>query len=1015
MTKRAKKRIISLSAIIAVVLILMTVITNVMYYYKEYMDQFLGAGTIKTETSSDGLSGDYIEYTATSDTESRDNAAAITQETAEEGIVLLRNDEKADGVNGKALPLVSSSDEAASKKVTILGYKSWHNNMSGGEDPATTENAVSIGVGLSNYFDTNQVVTDLYATASDDFADPESALASAVSTYAEYDTAIITVSRNSGEGNDQERDLGTAEYNRTGLSLKNAELALIDYACKNFPEVIIVVNAANTMELGFLDPNDENYKTSGMYTDPYSGNTYDFSKITGAYWAGCCGSQGGTALARIVSGDVNPSGHLSDIYARNLREDPTYYNFGNFEYQNSSDFDTYQDSSVYFVEYEEGIYTGYRYYETAAYEAMQGNYEGYDYGQSVVYPFGYGLSYTDFSMEYASAPLFDEETEEYTFAVKVTNTGETAGKAVAQIYVSAPWEAGQVEKSHVQLIGFAKTQELEPGASETLTITASRDYFSSYDYVNEKAYILDEGEYTFYLSENSHSWTEIDKEDTSHVWSQEIDSKIVYNEDGAGKRTTDEVVATNVLDDSTNYRFTDYTEGKTGDGYIHNFSRKDFAASFPTAPEGNDLLLTDERAIKEIEIYDVWDEEQNEISEMPETDIDKTDYTLADMRGVDIDDEKWDDYINQFTVDSMAYMFMNGGWNEMGDSENGVPKSYDADSPYGFYAAQLKISEYDINVWYCGAPMVAATFNTELSERLGSAFAEEAYQLKQEDGQGITGLYGYGINTHRSAFAGRNYEYYSEDSLLSGKMAAAEASGASEKGLITFMKHYALNEQELNRQKNGYCAWCNEQTFREIYNRSFEIYIKEATMTINYYDVDDDGEYAMTSKEMSAATGLMSAYNRIGATYAGASVVINSILRDECGFTGTIVSDAGGEPNTYMTTDYSLRRGQNLTLTNNGTNGLYDTTSATAVYWLKQSTRYLLYNKANSNAVMGMAPGDNVSYTMSPWQKILIAVWSVVVILSLAGIAYCIMLGRGKIKLKEIIVQEKTPEDEEEY
>ena len=319
MTKRAKKRIISLSAIIAVVLILMTVITNVMYYYKEYMDQFLGAGTIKTETSSDGLSGDYIEYTATSDTESRDNAAAITQETAEEGIVLLRNDEKADGVNGKALPLVSSSDEAASKKVTILGYKSWHNNMSGGEDPATTENAVSIGVGLSNYFDTNQAVTDLYATASDDFADPESALASAVSTYAEYDTAIITVSRNSGEGNDQERDLGTAEYNRTGLSLKNAELALIDYACKNFSEVIIVVNAANTMELGFLDPN---------------GNTYDFSKITGAYWAGCCGSQGGTALARIVSGDVNPSGHLSDIYARNLREDPTYYNFGNFEYSN---------------------------------------------------------------------------------------------------------------------------------------------------------------------------------------------------------------------------------------------------------------------------------------------------------------------------------------------------------------------------------------------------------------------------------------------------------------------------------------------------------------------------------------------------------------------------------------------------------------------------------------------------------------------------------------------------------
>ena len=996
MTKE-KKKIISLSAVIAILLVLMIVVTAVTARYKEYLDQFLGAGSQKVVGTAEDLEGDYIDFTTTSTTESRDLGAQLSLETAEEGIVLLRND-------NNALPVEQD------RKITILGYKSWHNNMAGGEDPSTTDNAVSIGAGLANAFDTNEAVTALYEQTQDDFENPSEAFAPVENTFAEYNTAVITISRNSGEGNDQERDLGAAEYNRTGLSLKNAELALIDYASKHFSEVIIVINSANTMELGFLDPNDSNYKTPGMYTDPYSGQTYDFSKITAAIWAGSCGSQGGTAVAEVLNGTVNPSGHLPDTYARVLRNDPTYVNFGNFEYANSYDYDTYQGSSVYFVEYEEGIYVGYRYYETAAYEASLGNYEGFDYNQAVVYPFGYGLSYTTFDMEYDGEPAYDDENQEYTFQVKVTNTGDVAGKGVAQIYVNAPYEKGQVEKAHVVLGGFAKTSLLNPGDSETVEVTIKRDYYTSYDYETEQAYILDAGDYKFYLSDNSHSWADIADDDTAHVWKESIDHKLVFNEDGEGKRVTDNVVATNVLDDSTNYKFEKYDEGSQGDGYIHTFSRADFKASFPTAPEGDDLYLDDERAIKEIEVYDVWDESQNEITEMETTDSDKTNYTLADMRGVDIDDEKWDDYISQFSVESMAYMFMNGGWNEMADEENGVPKTYDADSPYGFYAAQLKIAEH--NVWYCGAPMVAATYNVELAHRLGEAFAEEAWQQKQEDGMPITGLYGYGCNTHRSAFGGRNYEYYSEDGVLAGKMAANESAGASEKGLITFMKHYALNEQELNRQKNGYCSWCNEQAFREVYNKPFEIYSKESKMTVSYYEADDDGNYTMQQKEMSGATGLMTAYNRIGATYAGASVVINAILRDECGFTGTIISDAGGEPNTYMTTDYSLRRGQNLTLTNNGTNGLYDTESATAVHWLKSSTKYLLYNKANSNAMMGMTPGAKVISQTSPWQFVLYVVWAVVIVFIVLAVIYMIRLATGKIELKEKKVKTRVDDND---
>ena len=999
MNKASKKKVITKSVVTAIVLVIALVLTLVINAFSSWIDTWLGRGAM-TVTETAGLTGDYISFNAKTNEEARDNAAAATLKTAEEGMILLRNDEG-------ALPV------SADTKITILGYYAWHNNMSGGEDPATTDNAVSLAKGLENAFNTNQAVNDLYAAASGDFADPAQTFASVEATFAEYDTAVIVFKRNSGEGSDQVRVKNDNGVERTGLSIDTAEYKLIDYASKHCSKVIIVINSANTMELPWLDPNDSGYNGK-MYTDPYSGVSYDFSGIKAAIWAGCCGSQGGTALAEILKGEVNPSGHTPDIYVRDLKNETTFMNFGNFEYTNGRSLDTYLGASVYFVEYEEGIYIGYRYHETAAAEAAKGNYAGYDYDKSVLYPFGYGLSYTTFDMAYEGTPSYDSATDSYTFNVKVTNTGSVAGKAVAQIYVSQPYEYGQVEKSHVQLVGFQKTKLLAAGESQTVTITALRDYFTNYDYKDAKAYTLDAGDYKFYLSENSHSWASISDGDSSKVWTHNIPSKIVYNESGAGKRTTDLTVATNALDEETNYKFKAYNEGSTGDGYIHTMSRENFAASFPTAPTGNDLIISDERAIKQIEIYDVWADDQNPITEMPETDVDKTSYTLVEMRGVDFDDPKWDDYINQFTVDSMAMMFMNGGWNELADTDNGVPISYDADSPYGFYAGMLKISQYPHNIWYCGAPMVSATWNLELATELGYAFAEEAWLFKQDDGQPVTGLYGYGTNTHRSAFGGRNYEYYSEDPVLAGKFAATEASSASEKGLICFMKHYALNDQETNRQNNGYCAWCDEQAFREIYNRSFEIYMKEAKMNVNYYAADDNGVVTMQTKTMPAATGIMTCYNRIGGIYGGASNAINQILRDEIGFKGTVLTDAGGEPNTYMTTDLALRRGQNLTLTNNGSNGLYDIESPTAVYWLKQSTHYLLYNKANSNCVMGLTPGAVITYGIAPREIIVYALWAVTALFAVFEIVTIIPIATGKKKVEEK-VKTGSDDDADEY
>ena len=593
-----------------------------------------------------------------------------------------------------------------------------------------------------------------------------------------------------------------------------------------------------------------------------------------------------------------------------------------------------------------------------------------------------------------------EKATDISVPYKVTNTGSAAGKGVAQIYVSAPWEKGQVEKSHVVLGGFGKTKILEAGATETLEIKINRDYFTSYDYKGEKAYILDAGEYKFYLSDNAHSWAEIDAmSDSSKVlWKENLSKKMVFTDKKDGKRPTDKSEAVNKEDEELNIMFADYTEKDQGEGFAINFTRSNFRDSFPVSPKEDDMVLTNPLALKYIAKYDVWADENNPIKEMPTVNVDATSYTLSSMRGVDFNDPKWDDFMNQFSRDKMVEMVTNGGWNEKADVENGVPESYDADSPYGYYAAALSIK--NINKWYCGDPMVAATFNVELARELGDAFGEEAHANQLAGGSLITGIYGYGLNMHRSAFGGRNYEYYSEDGVLAGKMAAAEAGGASEKGLITFMKHYCLNDQETNRQKNGYCSWVNEQAFREVYLKGWELYMKESTMTIKYYE-EVDGELTnnLVSKTMSGATGIMTSYNRIGATWGGASISIHGILEDEFGFTGTAITDAGGQKNTYMTSDFMLRRGGHLTLTNNGSDGLYDTSSPTAVYHLKDATKHILFNKANSNCVQGISPSASIWYETSPWKSGFVAAWVVVGVLALADVAYIVLIALGKVHI----------------
>lgn len=926
-----KKAVAIGTPIMACVLILATVATTLMNQYAGVMNNFFGQGKAKTSSAD---SADYyngILETADYSTKEGSKAYAekVNEEIASEGIALLKNEDN-------ALPLASDA------KVTLLGA-----NLNITE--ALTEQGMDV---LDSTVDA--VSSGL---TEDGFKD-------AASYASNSDAAIVTIYRQYGEGNDAKTV--AADGIRTELSLSEAELNLLEKACESFDKVIVLVASCNVMETSWLTAGDH-------YQDPYynTDKVYDFSNIKGAFWVSTnIGENGAPALADLLDGTINPSGHLTDTWISNFAYDPTYVNYGDFTYTNgdlgqngyqgnpSTPAEGYTKTT--FVEYEEGIYSGYRYYETAAYEAANGNYDGYDYNTVVTYPFGYGLSYTTFDMEYDGTPVYNEADNTFEFHVKVTNTGDTAGKEVVQIYVNAPYTQGGIEKAHVVLAGFAKTGTIEPGASETVNVSVDRDYICSYDYKNAKCYVLEEGDYNFILSENAHSWADTDLTDSGKVWTYTNGATIIYDENN--KRASDDVAAVNQLDDVTNWKFTD--EAQQGTGYAVNFSRSNFAATFPTAPTGDDYVAQD-RVLQDRKKFDT-EEVDTYVDDIVITDSTMTSYTLADMRGVDYDDEKWNQYIEQFSEDKLIEMFSNGNWQEVEDTDNGVPRSVDLDGPAGLTAQALGTDEcqsYQNNI------LIGGTWSTDMAAKMGTAIANEMMAY------GWTGWYGPAMNIHRSPFCGRNTEYYAEDAILSGKLGSAEVSSCAEGGVICFNKHFAVNNQEVNRQGN-ICTWVNEQAVREVYLRAWEIYVKESTMTVQYYDTDENGNQVLTSKEMPAANGVMTSYNLIGATWTAACEELTvNILRDEWGFTGTSLTDAINNATEYMDPTAALYSGAtDLCLSQVQ---LGDTDNDLALLNLQKAAKNVLYNKANSNIlqISGLLPGAEISYGLAPWQIGLIVGW----------------------------------------
>ncbi len=835
----------------------------------------------------------------------------VIKKVGEEGFVLVKN-------NG-ILPLAAGN-------LNVFGWGST-NPILGGTGSGSSDGSSAVGIlqSLSEAgFTTNADLTKLYtdyaterptvAMQNQDWTLPEptvDAYTDAVMTQAKgfSDTAVIVISRSGGEGADLPTDMnavihGTYNiasqvsvtgqygyyngvYTNNGnyddfepgehyLELSVTEENMVEKVCSEFDNVVVIINANNAMELGWVD---EYPQIGAVILAPGAGNT------------------GLLGLGEIMSGAVNPSGKTVDTYVKDLTATPTWNNFGNFAYTNVDDLknkiaaaDPAYEGNMAFVNYVEGIYVGYKFYETAAEEGL------ITYEDEVQYPFGYGLSYTTFDKTIAN---FNFDGTNVTFDVNVTNTGSVAGKDVAEIYFTPPYTNGGIEKASVNLIDFQKTDVLEPGASQTLSFSIPAEEMASYDSEGIKiaggGYILEAGDYKISVRSDSHT---VAAEETFNVAS---------DVDYSGGRSSDLVPANN--------QFEDYSRGD-----FEQLSRADGFANYETATAApaNFEMSAEVRAAVEPKSFGTYDPTayDDPADTMPTLGA-QNGLTLYNLSGKAYDDPQWEPLLDQLTFEDMSTMVNLGGWQTAAIPSVGKPATSDCDGPAG-------LSNFITGAYGTAYPaevLMAQTWNTVLIEEMGVAMGQEYQDANNY------GWYGPAMNTHRNAFAGRNFEYYSEDGVLAGKMAVAEINGGATKGVYPYIKHFALNDQEGNRC-SFLLTWASEQAIREIYLKPFEMAVKGYTGT---------------------PLAVMSSFNWIGTEPSCANPhLLNTVLRDEWGFVGMVETDYNGSYG-YQITDECVRNGNDLMLgfAMAASNQLTDQ-SATATLALRESCKNILYTVANS-------------------------------------------------------------------
>ncbi len=910
-------------------------------------------------TSTSGGRGDwtYYETVSTSKENALELGNALNEEICEEGFVLLKNE-------NDCLPLNSSET-----KVSVFGKNSVNlvYGGSGSSNAFDMSNITTIHSALeAEGFSVNPTLKDFYdstsASGSGRPADlsiengvvnkiatgetPQSSYTDAVkASYSEYDdAAIVVISRIGGEGWDL--PYGSDEDGKHYLELDSNEEALIDEVSKSFDKVIVLLNSSNIIEPGYIQSHEG---------------------VDAFMFIGGVGFDGINALGRILNGEVNPSGKTVDTWASDFTASPVWTNFGDTldgaeaQYINNDSTDLY-----YYVDYEEGIYMGHNYYET------RGETDGEDwYNSQVVYPFGYGLSYTDFAWEVTNADDLasfeltdDNKTEMIDITVEVTNNGAVAGKDVVEIYAKAPYEPGEIEKSSAVLVGFAKTDMIAPNASDEVTISVNPYYIASYDYndANDngfKGYELDGG--TYYL----------DIKTDSHNKKANVDSLEFTIADGGLKYEYDPTTGTKVEN-----RYDD-----ADDELSTVLSRNDWAGTWPTLPENEvkrvigDGVTTSFTYAEVSSILPNTPQDVIDSYEMPTQGAEGS-KQLIELRGLDYDDAEWDELLDQMTLDEMRDLYNYCAYKTTAVSSIGLPATLSADGPVGL-TQFMGLTDVYGTTWFASEPVVASTWNTDLAYEQGIQIGEESAWGKQNGTYTpYTGWYSPGVNLHRSPFGGRNAEYYSEDAFLTGKMASSVISGAKEMGLVTYMKHFALNDQESYRDDNGILTWATEQSIREIYFRAFEIGVKEG-----------------------GSNGIMTSFNRIGSVWTGGDYrLITNVLREEWGFEGAVICDFN--ITSYMGTKMMCYAGgdSNLSTTRYWTKA--DATVASDVSVLRNSAHNLLYVLVNSNAMNGIDENTVLSSIMPAWQIILYVV-DAVIVLGVGAWGLCsIMYVKKKAKAK---------------
>lgn len=753
---------------------------------------------------------------------------------------------------------------------------------------------------------------------------PQSKYTDAVrNSYADYsDAALVVITRIGGEGFDLPRYQGDSEGavspDSHYLELDQNEIDLLTAVTDGtFKRVVVVFNTPSSFEATFLK--DSAY---AAFAD----------KIDAAVWIGFTGSNGITALGEILNGDVNPSGRLVDTWAADFTKNPSFVNFGTGCLPDTTD--KYDGGMYYSVDYEEGIYVGYRYYET------RGETDGEDwYNANVVYPFGYGLSYTTFDWTVGDASASEIELgTTITVPVTVKNTGSVAGKDVVQLYASAPYTLGGIEKAHKVLVGFAKTKLLQPGESETVTVSFDPYSAASYDYRDANSngfsgYELETGEYTLYVSRNAH----------------ESEKAIALNLAADVQIGTDPTTDSEVVN-----RYTDSEDFLDSDWQLDTMlSRADWEGTWPTPQTaqqhaGTDRLYEEIRSEEHNNPTDFDSEEYPWFGEEPTLTL-RDLLPSAEAEGyepvVSYDDERWEELMMGCDEEEMIALINNGAYHTLAMESVGLPATIHGDGPSGFTCFMSK-EQVNGTCQYVSEPVMASTWNINLMNELGEAIGEEGTIGDKATGQPYSSIYAPGVNIHRSPFGGRCSEYFSEDPFISGMMGAAEVEGIQSRGVLPTVKHFVANEQETHRSIGGDLSWLSEQALREIYLKPFEYTVK-----------------------LGETRGIMTSFNRIGTRWTGGDYrLLTEILRNEWGFNGLVICDFNTIPQ-YMIPRMMFYAGGSLDLATQQS-AMWtdcDTSDAGDAIVLMRAVKDVMYALVNSNAMNA----EVIGYNPPIWQEYL--------------------------------------------